>query len=201
MSWGQAVLVGCDRGCRCVGVGYLLVCPAFPCAAGPFGGWSGWYGWRWWVVADDVAPQVKPCVPAQGQWLGRCRMGRRCGRASRAGMLMILRPAWRRGPPRVGARRSAADARSRLWAIAAHNAQALLAPNRPDGRWARGPSIRSAKVVSMIAWWRWVISAASTRSRKRLRGPEHARSPVRRVQVSGTVLWETRVIWRKGRIA
>src|SRR5262245_38024755 len=44
-------------------------------------------------------------------------------------------------------------ARSRLCAIAAHSAHALLAPNRPDGRWARGPSIRSAKVVSMIACW------------------------------------------------
>ena len=33
---------------------------------------------------------------AQGQWLGRCRTGRRWGRASRAGMLMMRRPAWSR---------------------------------------------------------------------------------------------------------
>ena len=40
--------------------------------------------------------------------------------------------------------------------------QAELAPKRPDGRWASGPSIRSANTVSMIACWRWVMSAAST---------------------------------------
>ena len=34
-----------------------------------------------------------------------------------------------------------------------------LAPKRPEGRWANGPSIRSANTVSMIACWRWVMSA------------------------------------------
>src|SRR4029079_8833138 len=47
-----------------------------------------------------------------------------------------------------------------LWAMAAQIAQAELAPKRPEGMWASGPSMRSAKVVSMIAWRRWVISAA-----------------------------------------
>jgi len=52
-------------------------------------------------------------------------------------------------------------ARSRLWEIAAHSTQAELAPNRPDGMCASGPSIRSANTVSMIACWRWVMSACS----------------------------------------
>ena len=52
-------------------------------------------------------------------------------------------------------------ARSRLWAIAAHRIQAELAPNRPEGMWASGPSIRSANTVSMIACWRWVMSASA----------------------------------------
>lgn len=36
---------------------------------------------------------------------------------------------------------------------------ALLAANRPEGRWARGPSIKSANTVSMTACRRWVRSA------------------------------------------
>jgi hypothetical protein len=43
--------------------------------------------------------------------------------------------------------------------MAAQIAQALLAAKRPDGRWANGPSIRSANTVSMIACRRWVMSA------------------------------------------
>lgn len=39
--------------------------------------------------------------------------------------------------------------------IAAHNTQAKLALNRPEGMWARGPAIRSEQTVSMIARWRW----------------------------------------------
>ena len=53
-------------------------------------------------------------------------------------------------------------ARSRLWEIAAHSTQAELAPKRPEGMWASGPSIRSANTVSMIACWRWVRSASAT---------------------------------------
>jgi hypothetical protein len=41
-----------------------------------------------------------------------------------------------------------AAAHSRLWAMAAQIAQAELAANRPGGMWARGPSMRSAKVVT-----------------------------------------------------
>ena len=95
----------------------------------------------------------------QGQWVGRCRIGRRCGRAKRAGTLTMGR---RRVDPRARVYRSAARtpaARSRLWAIAAHRTQTELAPKRPDGRWASGPSIRSANTVSMIASWRWGMSA------------------------------------------
>ena len=55
-----------------------------------------------------------------------------------------------------------AAARSRLWVIAAQIAQALLAENWPEGRCASGPSIRSAKTVSMIACRRWVMSASAT---------------------------------------
>ena len=67
----------------------------------------------------------------------------------------------RGGVPRPG---QVAAARSRLWAIAAHRIQAEFAPKRPEGMWASGPSIRSAKTVSMMAWRRWVMSAAVTGS-------------------------------------
>ena len=97
---------------------------------------------------------------AQGQWLGRCSTGLRWGRASRAATVTMRR---RRVAQRATAcppPASTPTARSRLWAIPAQTAQALLAPKRPEGMWARGPSMRSAKVVSMMAWRRWVISAA-----------------------------------------
>ena len=70
----------------------------------------------------------------QGQWVGRCRIGRRCGRASRAATVTILR---RSVDPRARVCWSPARtpaARSRWWAIAAHRIQAELAPKRPDGR-------------------------------------------------------------------
>ena len=79
-------------------------------------------------------------------------------------MLTILR---RRVAPRAtawGPPASVAAARSRLWAMAAHSTQAEFAPNRPEGIWARGPSIRSANTVSMMAWRRWVMSASATGS-------------------------------------
>ena len=74
---------------------------------------------------------VSQCV-AQGQWVGKCRIGRRCGRASRAGTVTILR---RSVDPRARVCWSPARtpaARSRLWAIAAHRIQAALAPKRPE---------------------------------------------------------------------
>ena len=100
---------------------------------------------------------------AQGQCAGRCSTRRRCGRARRAGTVTIWR---RRVAPRATACCGLARvpaARSRLWVIAAQIAHALLAANRPEGRWARGPSIRSAKTVSMIACRRWVMSACGGR--------------------------------------
>jgi hypothetical protein len=101
---------------------------------------------------------------AQGQCAGRCRIRRRCGRASRAGMKTMCR---RRVAPRARACRSLVRvpaARSRLWVKAAQIAHALFAGNRPDGKCARGPSMRSANTVSMIAWRRWVMSAAAVGS-------------------------------------
>ena len=81
----------------------------------------------------------------------------RWGLAMRAGMLTIR---VRRVAPRARARllsvRDAA-ARSRLCVIAAQMVQAWLAANSEEGRWAMGPSIRSAKTVSMIACRRWVM--------------------------------------------
>ena len=56
-------------------------------------------------------------------------------------------------------------ARSRLWVIAAQIAPALLAANRLEGGWARGPSIRSANTVSMMACRRWRMSSAAVGSR------------------------------------
>ena len=56
------------------------------------------------------------------------------------------------GQGRGGAQQVVCDRRA--------DSQAQLAPKRPDGMWARGPSMRSAKVVSMMAWLRWVMSAS-----------------------------------------
>jgi hypothetical protein len=60
--------------------------------------------------------------------------------------------AWRR-PARVPA------ARTRFCAMAAVASQAALAVNFPDGRCARGPSLRSAMTCSMMAWPRCCSSA------------------------------------------
>jgi hypothetical protein len=49
-----------------------------------------------------------------------------------------------------------------LNAITASTNHAALAANRPDGRWARAESLRSAWICSMIAWPRWVLSAVMT---------------------------------------
>ena len=125
-------------------------------------------GGRCQVVAGGpvakTAPHSAVHGSAQGQCAGRCRTRRRCGRVIRAGTAMRSR---RRVAPRAIACAGLARvpaARSRLWVIVAQIAHALLAANRPEGRWARGPSIRSAKVVSMIACRRWVMSASATGS-------------------------------------
>jgi hypothetical protein len=88
------------------------------------------------AVSGGLCPMVlchnwSQCLD-QGQWVGRCRIGRRWGRASRAGTLMIVR---RSVEPRALVCLSPAStpaARSRLWVIAAHSTQAELAPNRPE---------------------------------------------------------------------
>ncbi|ORB63291.1 hypothetical protein BST45_17800 [Mycobacterium shinjukuense] len=86
----------------------------------------------------------------------------RAGAAKRAGTLTRSR---RRVAPRAMVwwpRARVPAARSRLWAITVQASQAQLAANSPDGMCASGPSIMSAKVVSMMAWRRWVISASAT---------------------------------------
>ena len=95
--------------------------------------------------------------PAQGQCAGKCSTRRRCGRAIRAGMVMMCR---RRVAPRATACFGLARvpaARSRLCVIAAQIAHAALAANWPDGIWANGPSMTSDRTVSMMACWRWVL--------------------------------------------
>ena len=52
----------------------------------------------------------------------------------------------------VGVAGEHAGGAHRLWEMAAQKIQAELAPNRPEGMCARGPSMRSANTVSMIAW-------------------------------------------------
>src|SRR3990170_4690838 len=129
------------------------------------GGWTGGHAAMGGPVAavNTLRQSVVHCW-AQGQWAGRCRTRRRCGRARRAGTLTT----WRRSvAPRatawLGLLRVPA-ARSRVWVMAAQMAQALLAANRLEGRCASGPSIRSANTVSMTAWRRWVRSAATVGS-------------------------------------
>ena len=139
-----------------VSSGELLVCPAFPVCSGR----ALWAGGQGFCSGGGSPPIVLRHRASQGfdqgQWVGRCSTGRRCGRVSRAGTFTMRR---RSVEPRATAwvppARTPA-ARRRLWAIAAHRIQAELAPNRPDGMCARGPSMRSANTVSMIACWRWI---------------------------------------------
>lgn len=95
---------------------------------------------------------------AWGQCAGSRNPGRRCGLTRRAGTVT----SWcRRLAPRANARPlNVAAARSRLWAMAAHNAQAEFAAKCPEGRCTSGPSMRSENAVSMTAWPRWVRSAS-----------------------------------------
>jgi hypothetical protein len=52
-------------------------------------------------------------------------------------------------------------ARVRLNAIVARTSQAAPAVNRPDGRCASGPVLRSATTCSTMAWPWWVASAGA----------------------------------------
>jgi len=55
---------------------------------------------------------------------------------------------------------AAPAARRTLDAMQARASQAALAVNFPDGAWARGLFLSSAMTCSMMAWSRWVSSAA-----------------------------------------
>ncbi|SDY74837.1 hypothetical protein SAMN05661080_04482 [Modestobacter sp. DSM 44400] len=59
-------------------------------------------------------------------------------------MVAVVAFAWK-------AEASVPAARVRLNAIAARTSQAELAANFPEGRWARGPPLRSALTCSMTA--------------------------------------------------
>ena len=56
------------------------------------------------------------------------------------------------------------EALVRLNAITASTSQAALAVNTPEGRCASAEALRSAWTCSMIAWPRWVLSAAMVSS-------------------------------------
>lgn len=146
MVWWS--LAGCEQGVSASLSSFFLCAPVV--AFRRIGQVGAVAGGLWPMVLRHNRSQ---CV-AHGQWAGRCRMGRRWGRASRAGMVMRRR---RRVAPRATACAPPARmpaARCRLWAMAAHSIQAEFAPKRPEGMWARGPSMRSANTVSMIAWRR-----------------------------------------------
>src|SRR5215210_4074908 len=116
--------ITCDQPCS-------ATCCSASCRSGACrrGGGQAAVGGLWPMVWSHSRSQAG----AQGQRLGRCRTGARAGRASRAGTLISCR---RRVAPRArvwGRPARVAAAWSRLWAIAAHSAQAELAPKRPDG--------------------------------------------------------------------
>ncbi len=56
---------------------------------------------------------------------------------------------------------AAPAARRTLNATQARAIQAALARNFPHGAWASGPFFSSAMTCSMMAWSRWVSSAAT----------------------------------------
>ena len=59
-----------------------------------------------------------------------------------------------------------AAVRVRLNAMTARTSQAALAVNLPEGRCARAELFRSAWTCSMMAWPRWVLSAATVSVRR-----------------------------------
>jgi len=66
----------------------------------------------------------------------------------------------RSGPVMVAA------VRVRLNAMTARTSQAALAANLPEGRCARAEFFWSAWTCSMMAWPRWVLSAATVSVRR-----------------------------------
>src|SRR4051812_48927556 len=112
----------------------LLVCPACPVGSWLLGRLGGGCGAG--SVADDVVPQGRPCwfpgsVPGWVQ--DRFALGsggRRAGMLTRTAQGGPARGAMAgAGQRRCGAQQGVGDPRA---------AQALLAPNRPEGMWARG---------------------------------------------------------------
>ncbi len=117
---------------------------------GPIGpGWSGCGG------GPEVFPRRRP-----GPVGREVQESRGAEEAIRAGTAMR----WvRRVDHRAFAGRAEAAAPAagrRLNDRQASASQAGLAVNFPDGACARGPSFSSAMTCSMIAWSRWVSSAA-----------------------------------------
>ena len=98
---------------------------------------------------------------AQGQSVGRCRTSLRAEDAIRAGTAIrwVRRVAHRAFACRTDA--AAPAARRTLNARQANASQAAFAVNLPDGACASGPSFSSAMTCSMMAWSRWVSSAAT----------------------------------------
>ena len=81
----------------------------------------------------------------QGQPVGKCRTSLRADRASRPGTLIncvrtvpVVALAWNAGA-------ITAAVRVGLNAIAAQTSQGAVGPELPDGRWASGPFLRSAR--------------------------------------------------------
>jgi hypothetical protein len=98
---------------------------------------------------------------SQGQDFGRCRVIRRAEVATRAGTVISLRRmVGVVALASCGSVRLAA-ARVRLNAMTASTSQAAFAVNTPDGRCASAEFFRSEWTCSMIAWPRWVLSAAT----------------------------------------
>jgi len=117
------------------------------------------------MVAVRGGPQAavnRACHPVfQGQLVGRCSTCLRAEVEIRAGTWMSLRRMvpLRALPSSVPA--SVPTARERLNAIVASSNQAAFAVKIPDGRCASALSFRSALTCSMIACWRWVLSAVT----------------------------------------
>jgi hypothetical protein len=144
----------------------LLVWPALPrwgSLVVPARRVDGSGGDRWSeCVPEHAVPDGQPAVgprPVLGQMQHRAAL-RAC---QSGGDVDDLTPKRGRATASWSVLRVPA-ARSRLWLIAAQIAQAELAANRAEGRWARGPSMRSANTVSMIAWRRWTRSACAVGS-------------------------------------
>src|SRR6266516_3917402 len=122
-----------------------------------------------WLWAGQAARADGGPVAASNRFIqscSRCQPSGRCKvisprpwRAIRAATLIRSRRSV--APLPLAQARLARDpaARSRLCAMAAQASQAAFAGKEPEGRWATGPSVQSAKTCSTTAWSRWCSSA------------------------------------------